>query len=881
MRSILLSSFAITLALSVPAVAQKASDAASNQPANQQRLGTVQDIQISGANDLLTDFLKATLQVQAGTPLSEVNLRQVEQEVLSAGFFKSVEAKFKVVDGKDVLDLQVIPHPTIIKVEAEGMNFLSAEDFKRSIAELLNIAPDATLNTERIEQAKQALADNYTQESYPFTPSISSRIDAEEGGGVVVKFIVDESAPLRRIEIEGVSLLKNSTVANLFKPMYDAKLFTSKAFFAAARQLQSEYEKQGYIQAGINPRGISLKDGVLKIKVIEGIVGGISLEPLRTTEDLSGLLKTKVEEPLSLKKLQADVRTLANKTGKPVGFALRPDPQATDRLIVFFGASETETGPIEKIEIVGNTAISDETLRKAVISKLGDVYTPQTSQEDFFALREAYRKAGYDISTRDAIEFKGGVLKFNIREVKVVKYEVNWKGKKITDNRVISREFPKAGGLFNLNEVREVLQNISRLGFVKILGENIKVNPENPEEVTYALQVSEINTGFPVSLSLSYDSLAGGWSGNVGYTNSNVFGLSHNIGFEVSAQQNDAGQNWVGNVTYTIPWLDYDFLDFREKRTSLSTSLYSVVSGNIAINNERGESTNYEYSTRRSGLGFSVGRNISPELRASLGMSLSNRNNFMEPVPKDKTAAVVKDANGNVVKDANGNDMTYSEAQAKALMPQGGWTTRFDGSLNWDNTDNGAFPGRGFRANSNLGYNFGNEGDKGLSWFDAEFGVRGYYGFGEKTQRTYGIETYKNVVAARANYGTLLGIAPQNTLYYVGGSNMISARELRGVSDYQLKGTSYLSGSVEYRRDFGLSAGVAQGVFGVLFADYGQTWNSNTGTNNGALGLGVGLQVNLGLGNSRLPSLRFDYGISPKPEGGVNGRFGFRLGDFW
>ena len=142
------------------------------------------------------------------------------------------------------------------------------------------------------------------------------------------------------------------------------------------------------------------------------------------------------------------------------------------------------------------------------------------------------------------------------------------------------------------------------------------------------------------------------------------------------------------------------------------------------------------------------------------------------------------------------------------------------------------------------------------------------------------MQTYRQVLAARANSGVTSGAAPDGTGYYVGGASPVAGRELRGLQDSQLFGTNYFTSSLEYRYDFGLSGGVAQGLYGVLFADYGGVWNSGEAFRS-AYGLGAGVQLNLGFGGAQLPSLRFDYGYSPQNSDTNRWKFHFRIGNFW
>ncbi|GGI79898.1 BamA/OMP85 family outer membrane protein [Deinococcus wulumuqiensis] len=832
----------------------------ASAPALAQQAGTVQEISVVGTTDLLSEFLKTTLTVQPGAPLSGVNLRQVEQDVLASGYFKTATAELRTVSGRDTLVITVTSNPTIKEVQASGLTFLPADAFKQSIAELLNIAPGAVLNTQRIEQAKEALAQNYRQEGFPFVPSISTETKLGADGTATVSFVVDESAPLSRVEITGATLLPEATVQNIFRPLQTSKRFTTQAFFAASDALQAAYEEAGYFQAGIDPRSVSLENGVLKLSMIESRVANVDLSPLGTLAQTPAL-QTQAGQPLRLAQLQADVRALANLTGKPVGFALDPNPQNPAQVTVVFGAADVESGPVASIAFVGNTKVPTEQLQAAIKTKPGDVYSPQLAQDDFMALRNVYRQAGFEISTRDAISFQNGVLTYTLREVRLAGYELAWQGEHRTKDRVILRELPAAGQTFNSRDVQSALSRISALGYVTINDVRVKSDPQNPENVTYVIALSEGRSGIPVNLGLGYDSLQGGWSGDVAYTNSNAFGLGHSFGVRLGAVQNQAGQNWVGSLNYTIPWLDLDFADFRTTRTSLSFGVGSEVGGNIALVDADKADTGRDFTTRTNGFSLGLGRNITPNLTASANVSFNSRTNYLEPKQEGETS-------------------TVDDAAATALLPASSLTTRLSSGLNYDNTDNANFPGRGVRAYGSVGYNVGRAGDTPLSWVDGEIGVSGYYGFGGQVRRSFGLETYRQVLAARANTGATSGTFPDGTGYFIGGSNPLPSRELRGLEDGQLFGTNYFSSSLEYRYDFGLSGGVAQGLYGVVFADYGGVWNKGEAFRS-AYGVGAGVQLNLGFGGAQLPSLRFDYGYSTQNAQKPNGRFHFRIGNFW
>lgn len=851
---------AMTIALTAPALAQAQTAAA----------GTVQSIQVVGTTDLLSDLVKATLSVQEGTALSAVNPRQVEQEVLASGYFKTAVAELRTVNGQDTLVITVQPNAQINDVSVTGMTFLPADDFKKRLADLLNIAPGATLNTQRVEQAKTALAENYQQQGFPFTPAISTSVKTNTDGTVNVVFTVDETAPISRIEVSGVTLLPQAKITSIFKPLYDSKKFTTQAFFAATDALTKEYTDAGYIQAGVEPGNVTLDKGVLKVNVTEGRVGAIDTSALG---DVKTALQTQEGAVINLAQLQADVRTLSNETQKPVGFALQPDPTSPGQYSVFFGSAEVETGPIKSIQFAGNTVVSSSQLAAKLKTKVGDIYSPQLAQNDFVALRDVYREQGYEISTRDAVTFKDGVLTYNIHEVRLAGYELAWQGNHRTKDRVILRELPDAGGLFNQKTMQEALGRVSRLGFVTIQNVSVKSNdPQNPENLTYVVQVAESRTGIPVNLGLSYDTISG-WGGEAGYDNNNVFGLGHSFGIKGGILQNQAGQNWTGSLNYTIPWLDFNFGDFKRKRTYANFSLYSNVAGNNPLmTTDPSDSaqtkkvdTGRDYSVRTTGFGVSLGRNISQNLSASVGVSVNKKTYSLESVQSGEATGT-------------------GDTAATALLPKENVTTSIQGSVRYDNTDNPEFPGSGIRASALAAYNFGRSGSTPLGWTEVETGVSKYFGFGAKAKQDYGAETYKNVVAARVNYGTTFGAYPEGTGYSIGGANPMAARELRGIRDGQLFGTSYVTSSVEYRRDLEVRNGISQAVYAIVWSDYGGVWK-DTGNFQQAYGLGIGLQANLTLFGGSLPGLRFDYGWSPQhaDEQGnkLGSRFMFRIGNFW
>ena len=821
-----------------------------------QQTASLSDVVVTGASDLLGNFLKASLSVQPGAALSSVNLRQVEQDALATGYLKTASATLQTVNGQNVLVIAVVSNPAIASVSVSGLTFLPADAFKTSLSNVLNIAPGATLNSVRIDQSKQALAQNFRAEGYPFLPSISSEAKARPDGTVDLTYLVDETAPVTRVEVTGSTLLQQATVVAAFKPLFDAKKFTPDSYFGAVKQIQQDYQAAGYLASGVNAAASTLEGGVLKIAVLEGQVVGVDTSALKLPAGSAPVLATKAGGVPSLALLEQDVRALSNLSGQSVGFALQPgDAQSPSRVRVLFGVAEANTGPVKEIRVVGNTLVKTADLQAAISTKTGDVYSRQLAESDFVKLREVYRKAGYEISTRDAVVYADGVLTFNVHETRIAGYQIVWTGPKATQERVITRELPEPGTIYNDRTFRGALESIRGQSLVKINDVTIKAaDPAKPENLTYIINVSEISGNRSFQPALTYDTL-NGFSGSLGLENNNLFGLGHNLNASLSASPNDAGEVVSANIEYKIPWIDIDFADFRKNRTSAGLSLSSTVSGNNALLDAAGTDSGRDYSVRQTGFGVTVGRQLIPNLIVSASVNTSYNTYTLEKQTKTDVS-------------------TTTDEVATALVPPNSLTTLLGVGASYGNTNSAVFPTQGFRANASAAYGFGSSGATPLSWTKLEGGASTYFGLGQTLDKGFGAQQRQQVIAVRVGAGTYIGTPPPGTRFSIGSANAASAYELRGYGVGAFKGSTYLTSSAEYRYDLNVNNSVFQGVYLIGFVDAGTAFSAGEDLKVG-YSFGLGTQLNIGLGGVGLPSIRFDYGFSPSTG---SSQFHFRLG---
>jgi outer membrane protein assembly factor BamA len=203
------------------------------------------------------------------------------------------------------------------------------------------------------------------------------------------------------------------------------------------------------------------------------------------------------------------------------------------------------------------------------------------------------------------------------------------------------------------------------------------------------------------------------------------------------------------------------------------------------------------------------------------------------------------------------------------------------------------FPTAGIVVDGSIGYGFGTEGvntptPAGLSWTQSQLGFKTYLGLGWDSNGELGIggEDRNLALAFRFNTGVILGDAPTNALFRIGGAGGADAFTLRGFDFQDLRGEVYYTGSLELRYDFGLRTSFTYGLLGIVWVDFGNAWggdqqfrrkdgNGNVIGEGIQFGYGLGVQINLGFGQLQLPAIRLDYGWSAFNPGG---RFYFRLG---
>ncbi len=846
--------------------------------------GEIVEVRVIGASESIVNLVRVNLNARPGTPVERIDLEAERNRVLSLGTFSEVSLRIEDRGNGPVLFVEVVENPPIADIVIAGSRY-PQERLLEILDEVNLLVEGAVYNTFRAQEAVETVQRIYRESGWPFEVpvvlDVSAADPAATDGDVPVRltYTVTENVPLSEFTFTSNTVLEDEALREIFAPVQRGRQFDFDAYQVAVRATAEAYQDRGYRGSGVNPDTTQLVDETLVVDIRELRIA--SIDTTAVGVDPSAL-SLQSGDLFNYDILIEDVRDLAQ--GRTSDIRLDyPATRSGEVRVVFRTGPPESAGPVDEIVIEGNTVFGDAELVDLFSLRVGDTFTSELATEDFRRLQERYQEAGYLVVAEPDFNYLGGTYVQRVQEVVITGYNVVYEeGEARTNEAVILRYLPEPGSVYNQNELREGLLDLARLGIVEPIDVQLDfAGGEVGTDATANVLIRERETRvFQPQANYATDT---GFSASAGYSDSNFLGQGNRIGVDLSGQTSDIGLQFGGSLSYDIPWLYLDVLDFQEVPTSLSVSIFSVVSTDQSLTDGGARRTVYpglpslpddgnevfvgDYAQRDTGLRFSVSRPI----LTNTAIRFSARGNYssyrLEPPEQDCTFG----SSGNV----EDPDCALPEDLARGFLPQSGVASFISSEIVYDDRDSPEFPTEGVRANALIGVGFGSD------FRDPDTRQQRGYIYEQLTvgARTYlSLENPAHVFAFRGDAGVQLGGNYPTSRYFAIGSAANEATLIRGYNRDDLSPSqSYAIGSVEYRYDFGLSTAVTQTIIGVVFSDVGYVSSvPDVEASNILASAGVGLQINVGFSGGILAPIRLDYGFSPvNPTGTLSFRLGY------
>lgn len=537
------------------------------------------------------------------------------------------------------------------------------------------------------------------------------------------------------------------------------------------------------------------------------------------SQHILGVVESKIGEPLNQEQIKKDIEAIYG-----LGFFsyvdARVEPMGEAVSVIFV---VTENPVVEKVDFIGNTVYSDETLMKLVFTSPGSVFNRVFFRHDLQRIKEKFQEDGYVMMRIKDVQVEDGVVKVYISEPRIG--EVVIQGNRKTKTYVIKRVIKfEEGDLFNSTILRHSINKLRGLGYFEDVSVGFEPSEEDDNRVDIIITVKEQKTG-NVSFSISKGS-SSGWGGGVGYTDTNLNGRGVRLdtGFELG----DYEKYWA---SLSDSYMDEKIYAWKIGVYSNEYEDYSYYDNSLVSDTEL-----FEYDEKKKGFYIGAGRKFKGDGKLSWYATLDWHDSDVEFKDGSKDYFDLVTANGGT----------------------GGTTFSLTGQVMRNNLDPYLSYKKGDIEKIAVEQAFefmGGDWSFTKYWFEGMFyaPISGIDDF-------FDIEMKKDnplIFAARIMAGSSGGDLPWLERYELGGSTT-----LRGYDSGQYKGDEILLGNFELRIP------IEDAYSFVLFYDTG---NTEMDFSNMMDDYGFGVRVKTPMGN-----LRLDYAT-----GDDDSQFHFGFGEIF
>lgn len=262
------------------------------------------EITVEGNDHIETSKILEVVSSRPGREPTEAAVRRDLQAIYGLGYFTDVRQR--IVSAPDGLHLEftVQENPLVDRVEFVGAEVVSPLE----LASRMETKSGQVLNFTTVSSDKAALENYYTTDLGWVSPEPHVRSISFDGGILTVN--LQETFKVERVEVQGVTYLDAAPLLEAVKAQ-EGRPASRADLDAASDRIVAAYAEAGYEIAGISHR-LEPDSGALVYEVRE-----ITVEEVRVvgnahnrTSAILRRLRTKAGQPLSVGRLQKDLRNL-------------------------------------------------------------------------------------------------------------------------------------------------------------------------------------------------------------------------------------------------------------------------------------------------------------------------------------------------------------------------------------------------------------------------------------------------------------------------------------------------------------------------------------------------------------------------------------------
>ncbi len=725
-------------------------------------------IEVQGARRVSHDAIRQVMSTRQGEELDLMKIREDIKAISRMGYFRDVRIDSEEVPDGYRLTVVVSEKPLVVSVAIEGNKDVEMTDLR----EALTVKERSLFQEDKVKESVSKLKEVCQNKGY-YDAEVESLVSEDSEGAIRVTFRISEGTKLK---IEKIHIAGN--------------LFLSRKEILKAMDTAEE----GFLS-------FITQSGVVKKDVLENDV-----RKIEAMYQNSGFLDSKVSDPQFQRGKKGLVLTIR----------------------VFEGKQYRVGG----IRFSGQSGIPEETLRKTVKLKIGDLFNREFLLTDLLALTTLVNDEGYaqalvspaldkrkDYPVADVTyRFERG-QKFRFGRVEIT-------GNTKTYDHVVRRALEVADGMtYSATKLKESKENLTRSSYYK----DVKIGTApstNSGEMDVKVEVQEGPTGT--------------LSGGMGYSSlDKVFGVVQ------LSEVNLFGRGWRANLSTQFgarrTTFSFDFRDphFFDTDYSLLFALYKT----------KLKYTDFEKDSRGGRLG--IGYNLSRFVNASMSLYLDDTQIFgLEgEIP---TTTVAKE------------------------IDKGGQSTRsVVFSLNRNTTNRFIDPSTGNAQMATLQYAGGPfGGDTQLVKY--LLNAKAFYPVTENTVFSASL-LWGHVISTDGGWAN--GEVPLFERFFLGGPYSVRGFRARSLSPTDPNTGERIGGNKELIANFEYQFPLAPdiGFKGVFFLDAGNSWVQGAWPFQEEslwVGYGAGLRW-----YSPMGPMRFEYGWNlNRPEGAPSGVFEFTIG---